>query len=711
MLMMFRRMLTYFTLAACLMVGTFAVRVLQTEEAELTIDLAVINNLASVKLANTSAEKIQVEEVKFAQMNFEQPRKFAVVQRVASTPVTKPVVKVERVSPYELPFNETITLEKISYKGSLLNNLVSLYTDFQFKTELVAENTHAVSDEVKVSQSKSDEIDAEPVFLEYETEKSDSAPAAANVADSTVVAPSEDLKEASMDIVPDEKMKNEKPVAVTEEVGLEDLVAFDYSKANEDIKTQTTSTATPVVMAGGPAQATQSHQAIKSWEVLPEAKPARAQAQTPVTTQQDEKASGGEGFVGKTKNQDDYSAGLKSVKNSLKVPKINFPKLKSSQTVVQVIGTNLKGNEVLKGFEVRFHDDYSEIQEDYNNGEAVLEHKLAQDKMNRTIRVLKRGFAATNTDLLVEKASASNAIPLIEENTFHEIMADYEAKGPAGAVLVELDDETEYAQLDVPFAKVILLDGDLRETTANDHRYQLFVGVRAGNSMVTYKRMDKEIVTKIIHVHDGEVTFENNFFEELGIKKVQLFEEDLLSREKNPLVISSEQVKVFALDRFSKKINDHTYKLNFHKGSLGGRTYLELLHQAEPIFVGMRNNSKINIPSENFMRHILSRLDNSSLGNRCLIQVNLSKKAMAVEVGAQSVEESLMTSVQMLDADGKFYDSVSGKSRKIIIMGESQANSKHSQDGRINVKIDYQDGSVEYLNSYCSPNTYMVEQL
>jgi hypothetical protein len=69
-----------------------------------------------------------------------------------------------------------------------------------------------------------------------------------------------------------------------------------------------------------------------------------------------------------------------------------------------------------------------------------------------------------------------------------------------------------------------------------------------------------------------------------------------------------------------------------------------------------------------------------------------------------------MTSVQYLDADGRFYDSASEKTRKVIVYGENQGPDEE-MTGKVNVKIMYLDGTVDFLGSYCSPNTYLVEQL
>ncbi|HLW56518.1 MAG TPA: hypothetical protein VKY27_03980, partial [Bacteriovoracaceae bacterium] len=80
-------------------------------------------------------------------------------------------------------------------------------------------------------------------------------------------------------------------------------------------------------------------------------------------------------------------------------------------------------------------------------------------------------------------------------------------------------------------------------------------------------------------------------------------------------------------------------------------------------------------------------------------------------IASESVANGLVTSSQVLDQDGKFYDSVGPKSNKIIILGENFGPIDQSQDGKVNIKIDYLDGSTRFLSSYCSPNTYLVEQL
>ena len=243
-----------------------------------------------------------------------------------------------------------------------------------------------------------------------------------------------------------------------------------------------------------------------------------------------------------------------------------------------------------------------------------------------------------------------------------------------------------------------------------DFRYQLFVGVKAGNAILSYTH-GHEVTHKIIHIHEREVSYESNYFENTNIDQVILFQEDLLSREKSPLVTASENVKVFAKNIQGEKLNQNTYRIDFGKALLGARNYLELTHEAEPLFVGTKTETNISIPSESFIRHVLGSLPESKLGNRCAIQVNMKKKVSDVAVAAESVGESLMVNTQYLDADGKFYESASEKTRKVVVFGENQGAELQDMNGKVNLKITYLDGSVDFLGTFCSPNTYLVEQL
>lgn len=665
---MLTRMFTYFTLFMYLAVGVVAVRVLTPDMTTIEVSSSYLKYFSRTEFKTPEAEAVVAPDIAFNEIKFPVEKKVIVKAPVANKPVVV-AQKIQPVSKHELPFHEAVVLSPVVAKEQLETSLVALYHDFKYETAM---------DAVSTKLAATTEVDAEPEFFEYPVEE-------AKAEEKKVVETKEEIAAASAPVVDE----NVEEVNIVDNIPQEDLVAFDYSKAKQDVKEEKVPTVSTVTTQNMLLQGTSAP-----------VTPAAPMTMTNISKSQPKKVQ---------------KAVTTHQQNALTNKRMGFVQEESktyqNRVTIQITGTDFKKTQEEVGFEVRPQDDLSESVSDYNNGSVSIDSDLSQPNMTRSVTVLKRGFAPTNTDLILEEGASEVTIPMVAENTFNEMIAPYESRGPIGVVLVELDDEVESATLDVPYSQVLKLDEDMKITTDSNFTYQLFVGVKAGNAMLSYKSGNGEVTSKIIHVHEHELTFETNFFEPSASEKVTLVEEDLLSKEKMPLILSSDEVRQFATEKTAKKINDHTYKTDFRKTLLGGRKYLELGHQQEPVFVGYKNATTLEIPSENFMRYILSRFEGSKLGNRCLVQVNLSKKASRVDVAAESVGESLQTSTQVLDADGKFYDSVGEKSQKVIVVGENQGSPDYSQDAKINLKITYQDGSIQYLGSYCSPNTYLVEQL
>lgn len=663
------------------------VRFAAPEMATIIIDNHYLTYFSNTEISPGKNTPVSVPEMKFAEIKIPVEKVIPVkIRKVLVKEAQLPMAKVLAES--ELPFHEPVVLQKVVFENETMTNLVALYQEIQVEevASLAAEEKNEVKeeviDEVTSTQASPEKIvasaskavieeNADSSFFEYPTEDEELNKVAVAPTDASSVAP---VSVANIQTASQLKQLQapEPAIAVSEEVAVNDLIAFDYSKAQAGIANQTVPTVSAV---------TTQPKHLKSSPGAPSPKPNR----------QDEQDNSG-----------------KSNKNALTTP--SYP----VEMSIQASSTNLKTSRVESGFELRFLDDRNEsLMDSVNDGEVIIQEVLSQPKMTRAVTLIKMGFAPTHSEIILSNDPKFGTldIPLIDDEVFGERMNEFDKGEPIGAVLVELDNSTDVAQLDVPFGKVILLDGEMRETESEDFRYQLFLGVKAGNALLTYKGFDKKSIGKIIHVHAESVTYESNHLEVVEDEEVKLVEEDLLSREPSPLIISSEQVKIFATNKNAKKINDHTYQLDFSNSLNGARRYLELNHQLEPVFLGIRNTNQISVPSESFMRHILSNLDSSKLANRCVVQVNLRKKISKVDVDSESIEDSVRTYSQMLDADGKFYDSAGDKTRKVIVVGEHTGSEQVSKDAKINIKVTYQDDTVEYLNSYCSPNTYLVEQL
>jgi hypothetical protein len=658
------RFFALLTLFSYLAVGTVLVRVFAPEQSEISLSLNYFSMLKTSQLPTQELVAIETPKQEFQTIAMDVAQ---VVRRLKSAKISK--FNQPKDVPYSLPFGEPVRLSKLEMSTHLVYDLMGLYRPAPAieKQSIIAEVHKEIIDEVKTQMASAIDVDKEePTFLDYSDK---SQPLAEAVEDQNSNTVEKKIETAAITT----------PKESSETVEVDDLLTFDYSTAQKNIE-QGKET---VVSQVGPASNGSINLNPSTQNILePTPKTQKTQKHSAKPLMKEEV----QGLIAK-------DPGYLTEMN------------------IQAVGSNLIENENLNNFEVRFQDTLSESTEDYGSGIISIKEKLAQDSMTRSVVVLKKGFVPTNTDLIIEAGFSEVSIPLIEQEKLNELNAPYERNGSVGSVLIELDDDTIEEGLDTQFGEAVSLDGNLKKTTSDDYRYKLYLGVRSGNTLVTYKNSKGVKVSKIIHVHENELTYDANHVEEIKNDEISLYEEDILAKEKSPLVISAEQVKKFASTMSATKISDHKYRTNYESNALGSRRYVELTHQEEPIFAGIKNVQRVVIPSENFMRFVLSRFEDARLGNRCLVQVNISKPISSVEVAAESSGSSLMTHTQMLDADGKFYDSASEKTKKVIIMGDNQIEAGSNPDSKINIKVDYQDGTVEYLGTFCSPNTYLVEQL
>jgi len=59
--------------------------------------------------------------------------------------------------------------------------------------------------------------------------------------------------------------------------------------------------------------------------------------------------------------------------------------------------------------------------------------------------------------------------------------------------------------------------------------------------------------------------------------------------------------------------------------------------------------------------------------------------------------------VSSMDRDGVFSSDNVELAEKIFLAGD--------QEGLISARLEYSDGSIEFLKTYCSEGTYLIEQL
>lgn len=363
----------------------------------------------------------------------------------------------------------------------------------------------------------------------------------------------------------------------------------------------------------------------------------------------------------------------------------------------------------LRHFELRAQDDGNTILQDNGSGEVAIQETSVSAHGSRSFVLLQRDHIPTHIDVPMA-AGVKLEVPAMERSFF----AQYEVRPgqvPVGHVLVELDDETESISVDGIKPRMTRLTDQFKKTTDSDYRYVMLSGVEVGNRLLTSVRSDGRKSQRIIHVHEEEMTFDANLYGQSGDLVLSLSEEGMLSRSRHDLVISGEHVSMTFGGERAQKISPANYKLRAPPLLLGSRHYVTLTHQKEEIFVGVEKSTEVEVPSEDLIREVIRKFGLEGHAAACLIQVNLDRPAKRYEVLAESHGQSHVSYGLVLDKDGQFYESLGESSRRLFIMSENQGGEEAARNAKINIRIEYQDGSKRNFASFCSPNTYLVEQL
>ena len=233
--------------------------------------------------------------------------------------------------------------------------------------------------------------------------------------------------------------------------------------------------------------------------------------------------------------------------------------------------------------------------------------------------------------------------------------------------------------------------------------YVLYLGVAPGNTLLQIKSINDHYAEKVIHVVEDEVLFETPFLVNPEEQKLLLMERNILAREAKELEIFGSEITFF-----NRKIRATQEALNMFTIKMpalimGMRKYFEFNHLGETLYLGTWNQEKIEVPSQDFIENVMATLEIENLSGRCLIQVNLPKEIKDIKFGGDTIKGPMNIQYAYLDQDGTMSEEVSELVKKAFFIGELQ--------GLINIEIEYLDHTKEYIQTFCSNETYLVEQL
>ncbi|OFZ26248.1 MAG: hypothetical protein A2381_09070 [Bdellovibrionales bacterium RIFOXYB1_FULL_37_110] len=311
-------------------------------------------------------------------------------------------------------------------------------------------------------------------------------------------------------------------------------------------------------------------------------------------------------------------------------------------------------------------------------------------------------FVSTNLDVLLEEGDFGINVPVFFAKDFKKFLISKDANLPGGFVLIELDELVEDVSLETEEGKYLYLNDSFKTVDKTEATFVLIAGVEPGNILIKYLIGD-QIAQKIIHVIEDEIFFENASFERGGLDIFDLIEEGLLIKKEKALDISNDKIKYFNYQTISQKESLYTYSIKTPYKSLGARKYLELAHLNEPIFLGYYEKTSLVVPNQEFINYILEAFGYDDFKTSCMIQLNLNNNPEEILYTGTSNYSQLGLEVKYLDGEGNLNNELTETTEKIFINGD--------RHGIVNVEIKYFDGKYDYIQTYCSLNTYLIEQL
>ena len=199
------------------------------------------------------------------------------------------------------------------------------------------------------------------------------------------------------------------------------------------------------------------------------------------------------------------------------------------------------------------------------------------------------------------------------------------------------------------------------------------------------------------------MSYEQPIFNESTREIYSFTTRNLLGQKNKELNISGDLINYFATTNLARKKSLNNYEMKVPETVNGMRKYFEFKHLKDSIFVGTWDNQNIEIPGNEFINKVLEMNQINSLKDRCVVQVNLSKDIKELKVNGKNRSGEMFVETSSLDHDGNFTKDNFEGAEKLFITGDLE--------GIFNMKLDYTDGTTEFVKTFCSEGTYLVEQL
>ncbi len=354
------------------------------------------------------------------------------------------------------------------------------------------------------------------------------------------------------------------------------------------------------------------------------------------------------------------------------------------------------------GFEFIPDYDRAERMDDQTSGEIKFGYSLNGDVSTQTGVVQAQGLIPTRVELNLLNSGMD--IPLLSEVGIQKFLSKKQTGVTGNLLMVAVDPSIEDVEIDSDYQyKIFFSDKFKMLQTKENASFVLFLGVKTGNTLIRYLLDNKESAQKIVYVGDGEMYYEDPDFVGTTRELYTFTTRSLLGKTVKELNINGSDVSFFGTKITAKKKTLNAYEIKVPELVDNSRKYLEFKHMGTSLFVGTKNTKEIEIPGQDFINRVMQANELSELGERCMVQINLKKDLRDIKVSGKNRSGEMFAETSFLDTEGNFTRDSSELAEKAFVSGDLE--------GIFSVRLDYADGSTDFLKTYCSEGAYLIEQL
>ncbi len=378
---------------------------------------------------------------------------------------------------------------------------------------------------------------------------------------------------------------------------------------------------------------------------------------------------------------------------------------KNTTLILKPIMVHLNTGRIAKSVNAEFISDYDreEVIGESAQGEISIDYSAAGTMNTHTGLVRAEGVIPTRIEINVNSEKQMN-VPLLSESGILKFFQTQANQEGGNFMMFSIPSEVLDVEVDTKISQKFFLNRDLKIQNARAGAdYVLISGVKSGNILISYLLDRGEKAQKVIYVGDGEMYFEHANINAGSRITVSLTSRNIMGQVQKGLSLDPEKLVFFATNIKAKKKALSAYELKLPSLAGGMRKYLELRNFKESVFVGFNEQRQLEIPTIEFMDLVLEKNNISELGERCLVQLNLSKDIKDIKIAGKNRTGEMDIQTMFLDKDGNFSSENPEYSEKAFILGDLE--------GLISAKVEYINGSSEYIKTFCSEGSYIIEQL